>query len=78
VFWDDRQGCQVYEDRPLQCRTYPFWRANVHSAENWQAEARACPGIGEGPLHSAEEVARTASDDGIPAERTRGRLKAAR
>ena len=75
VFWDDEQGCQVYEQRPRQCRSYPFWSANLHSEENWQAEARACPGIDEGALHSAEEIARTAADDGIPARRTRARLE---
>ena len=24
VFFDSEQGCSVYEDRPRQCRTWPF------------------------------------------------------
>ena len=73
VFWDDRRGCTVYEDRPRQCRSYPFWSANVVSQEAWAEESASCPGIGDGPLRPAEEIARIAADDGIPAHRTRAR-----
>jgi hypothetical protein len=76
VFWGT-EGCSVYPARPRQCRTYPFWRANLHSPESWRAEVRECPGIGatgaaeERPLHSTSEIEAAASDDGIPAHRTR-------
>jgi Fe-S-cluster containining protein len=75
VFWDAEQGCTVYEDRPRQCQSYPFWSANVRSQESWALEAVACPGIGAGDLHDAEAIARTAADDGIPPHRTRLRNK---
>ena len=26
IFYDRQRGCTVYEDRPRQCRTWPFWR----------------------------------------------------
>jgi Fe-S-cluster containining protein len=40
--------CSVYPARPLQCRTYPFWKEIVSTRERWEEEARACPGIGRG------------------------------
>jgi len=42
--------------RPLQCRTWPFWRSNLEQSA-WEGPVRACcPGIGTGTLHSAEQV----------------------
>ena len=64
VFYDRRSGCSVYEDRPRQCRTWPFWQAVVHSPERWQEEARGCPGMDAGPLHPAAEIEAQARDDG--------------
>ena len=63
VFHDRARGCTVYDDRPRQCRTWPFWRSVVHSEERWAEEARGCPGMGRGPLHSAEHVQAVARDD---------------
>lgn len=54
IFWDN--GCTVYEARPLQCRTYPFWAANLGSREEWTREAGDCPGINQGRVHSAGEI----------------------
>jgi Fe-S-cluster containining protein len=64
VFYDASRGCSVYSDRPRQCRTWPFWRAVVHSPERWAEEAQACPGMGRGPLHDAASIARALEDDG--------------
>lgn len=64
IFWDRAQGCTVYAVRPRQCRTWPFWRANVASSAHWEAAARGCPGIGQGPQHGAEKIALSAADDG--------------
>ena len=55
VFWYNG-GCQVYEFRPLQCRTYPFWEPIVSDEESWKAEARECPGMGVGRLHNGHEI----------------------
>ena len=71
VFWKPESGCQVYAQRPRQCRTYPFWRGIVHSRESWESEASSCPGIGHGSLHAAEGIEAKAADDGIPERRTR-------
>jgi Fe-S-cluster containining protein len=54
VFWKD--GCSVYEARPLQCRAFPFWPSIVHSSGAWKAAARDCPGMGQGKLHSVDAI----------------------
>lgn len=48
--------CDVYESRPWQCRTWPFWPENMDSAVWEQEVAPYCPGIGKGRLYSAEEI----------------------
>lgn len=50
IFWNE--GCTVYQQRPLQCRTFPFWDSILVSAEAWENAGRECPGIGRGKLHS--------------------------
>jgi Fe-S-cluster containining protein len=53
--------CRVYPVRPMQCRTWPFWKENL-AREVWDREVRKiCPGIGKGPLVSAEEIDATAA-----------------
>jgi Fe-S-cluster containining protein len=54
IFWKD--GCMVYENRPLQCRTYPFWDAILVSSDAWKNAGRECPGIGQGELHSMAQI----------------------
>ncbi len=50
--------CLIYEARPLQCRTWPFWPENMKK-RTWEREVAACcPGIGKGKLYSAEEIER--------------------
>jgi len=53
-FWD--KGCTIYEARPVQCRTYPFWPQIMESKENWDREALECPGIGQGRLYDKKEI----------------------
>ena len=55
IFWRDG-GCSVYPGRPLQCRTYPFWRHIVDEEDGWEREAASCPGIGVGPHWSEKAV----------------------
>ena len=57
ILWESG-GCSVYEARPLQCRSFPFWSSCVASSEEWEYHARQCPGMGKGPLHSREEIDR--------------------
>jgi Fe-S-cluster containining protein len=57
VFFDGRaRNCTVYEARPRQCRTWPFWQSNVATQEDWRQTCEVCPGSGRGKLHSAERI----------------------
>lgn len=57
VFFDNKtRKCQVYEVRPRQCRTWPFWDSNLRTPEDWQATCDVCPGSGTGRLYSLEEI----------------------
>jgi len=50
--------CTVYEARPSQCRTWPFWKEN-RSVRAWNRDVVAfCPGVGKGPLISPEEISK--------------------
>ncbi len=50
------KGCTVYEARPTQCRTWPFW-PEVMGAKTWAREVEAfCPGVGKGRVYSAKEI----------------------
>lgn len=55
ILWENG-GCSRYEARPLQCRSFPFWSACVSSLEEWRNHGRNCPGMGNGPVHSREEI----------------------
>lgn len=48
--------CSVYEARPTQCRTWPFW-PEVMPAKAWKKEVVSfCPGVGKGKIWSVEEI----------------------
>ncbi|MBN1435851.1 MAG: YkgJ family cysteine cluster protein [Sedimentisphaerales bacterium] len=53
---DKGKGCQLYQQRPLQCRTWPFWPENLSSPEAWQHAAQKCPGINQGQYHSFARI----------------------
>ena len=43
IFYDRKtNGCKIYEARPLQCRTFPFWDYFKHRIGELKQE---CPGI---------------------------------
>lgn len=54
IFWNN--GCESYEARPVQCRTYPFWTKVLESRETWDEEGKSCPGINSGENHPQEEI----------------------
>lgn len=51
-----RAVCGVYEHRPLQCRTWPFWKRNLGDERAWDRAGATCPGINAGPLTPARLV----------------------
>lgn len=66
--WDcvflDRQSvpgkavCSVYDARPAQCRTWPFWPENLRNPAAWRRikQVTPCPGMDSGPLVSVEQI----------------------
>jgi len=54
-FLVDRK-CVVYEDRPIQCKTWPFWESNLRSRAAWKRTCEACPGAGQGELVPLEQI----------------------
>ncbi len=62
--------CGVYDARPTQCRTWPFWPENM-KPKSWAKVAAFCPGVGKGSVVSAETIAeilreqRRATDKGL-------------
>lgn len=56
VFLEGR-SCSVYEDRPAQCRAFPWWPGVVESPRSWREAAEGCEGIREdAPLVVAEVI----------------------
>ncbi|GHV71630.1 hypothetical protein AGMMS49928_24290 [Spirochaetia bacterium] len=54
IFWEN--GCSVYNSRPLQCRTFPFWFSNLASEEAWKEAAALCPGMDQGRINSRDYI----------------------
>ncbi len=44
TFLKDKR-CTVYEARPVQCRTFPWWIENLRSIQDWNEAALSCEGI---------------------------------
>lgn len=57
IFWDPViKGCKIYEARPTQCRTFPFWKTLLYNEKKWKEGTKDCHGIGEGRLYTEEEI----------------------
>ena len=54
ILWEN--GCAVYEARPLQCVTYPFWENIIATSRSWETAALACPGMNTGELHTERAI----------------------
>ena len=57
IFFDrETRGCKVYEERPVQCRTWPFWDSNIDTPGSWKKTAKFCPGCNKGDVYSVAEI----------------------
>ncbi len=57
IFLDpETRGCAVYEARPIQCRTWPFWNSNLATKTDWDNTCESCPGAGRGKLYPLESI----------------------
>ena len=50
------EGCQVYESRPLQCRSFPFWQSVLSNKGSWEMTSKDCPGMGRGVHFSQDSI----------------------
>ncbi|MDR3253979.1 MAG: YkgJ family cysteine cluster protein [Synergistaceae bacterium] len=49
--------CRIYEARPAQCRTFPFWADALRSRFSWDRFASSCPGMNRGVFFDRYEIA---------------------
>ncbi len=56
VFFGPDRKCTVYEARPRQCRTWPFWDSNIRTPADWAYTCEVCPGSGKGQIVSIEQI----------------------
>ncbi|MDH4064303.1 MAG: YkgJ family cysteine cluster protein [Acidobacteriota bacterium] len=66
VFWNGK--CTVYEARPTQCRTFPFWKETVKTPASWAQAGELSPGIGTGRLYQIGEIERLLDRRGATSE----------
>ena len=60
--------CALYDARPLQCKTWPFWPEVLESPETWELAKRGaegCPGIGKGSVIPYDEIVRQRDNSGL-------------
>lgn len=51
------KACGIYEVRPTQCRTWPFWPETMVNQKTWKKDvAKFCPGVGRGPLWTQKKI----------------------
>lgn len=55
-------GCSIYQVRPIQCRTYPFWPENLSNAFVWKNQKKMCPGIDNGRMYTIDEITDIAAE----------------
>ncbi len=55
IFWKNG-GCEIYSARPLQCRSYPFWKPFLTDKKSWDIEAQSCTGMNHGVIIDKAEI----------------------
>lgn len=57
-FLKGKNRCRIYDVRPVQCRTYPFWHSNFNSREDVLQLKEECSGSlkGDGEKYSIKET----------------------
>jgi len=56
VFLKDNK-CSVYQARPQQCRTFPWWPENLTSEDSWEQLGFECEGVNDqAPLVPYQEI----------------------
>lgn len=60
IFLESDNKCGIYDVRPTQCRTYPYWPGVMESSKTWNEEKPMCEGIDNetAPVCPAETITR--------------------
>jgi len=61
----ETRKCSVYQSRPIQCRTWPFWDSNLKTKRDWKETCEVCPGAGVGQVYSFEEIERARKEKSV-------------
>jgi uncharacterized protein len=48
--------CAIYPVRPLQCRTWPFWKENLRTEKQWREIGVVCPGVDQDQWYAADRI----------------------
>ena len=59
-----RTACSIHAVRPTQCRTWPFWKSNLTTPEDWAKTASGCPGMNTGPRVSLPVIQAALKENG--------------
>lgn len=64
--------CSIYDKRPMQCRTFPFWKFAMQDEEHFKVIKETCPGIDDtnGKLYTKEEI-ESIGNDNVPIDSIR-------
>lgn len=54
VMYDN--GCKIYDARPCQCRSFPFWTSNLENRSEWEKLKKTCPGVDNGKLRTLKDI----------------------
>ncbi|KAB2832658.1 MAG: YkgJ family cysteine cluster protein [Candidatus Brocadia sp.] len=49
-------GCKIYDVRPCQCRSFPFWTSNLENRSEWEKLKKTCPGVDKGKLRTLKDI----------------------
>ena len=48
--------CGLYEARPRQCKTWPWWSSVIATRDDYDQAQKKCPGLGKGTLVPVSEI----------------------
>lgn len=56
--------CLIHPVRPVQCRTWPFWKSNLQTRADWAQTATGCPGTNHGEHHPLPVIQAALEENG--------------
>ena len=56
LLYEKTRKCTAYEERPRQCKTWPFWDSNLRTPQAWAEAAEACAGCNRGEIVPIESI----------------------